>query len=118
VTRFNQEGLHAIHPRHGGGPVAKYGPAERQRIVQEIRRTPVPETDGTATWSLKTLCQALRKAPDGLPAVSEDTLRSVLREAGFRWQEARSWCETGTVTRKRQRGPVTVADPAAMAKKT
>lgn len=118
VKRFNQEGLHAIHPRHGGGPVAKYGPAERQRIVQEIRRTPVPETDGTATWSLKTLCQTLRKAPDGLPAVSEDTIRSVLLEAGFRWQEARSWCETGTVTRKRKRGQVTVTDPDTMAKKT
>ena len=117
VKRFNREGVHAIQPRHGGGPAAKYGPAERARIVQEVRRPPVPETDGTATWSLQTLCQALRKAPDGLPAVSEDTIRTVLREAGFRWQKARSWCETGTVIRKRKHDQVTVTDPAAMAKK-
>jgi transposase len=118
VKRFNREGLHAIPPRHGGGPAAKYGPAARERILQEVRRQPNPETDGTATWSLKTLCQALRKAPDGLPAVSEDTIRTVLLEAGCSWQETRSWCETGTVTRKRQRGQVTVTDPDATAKKT
>ena len=62
VKRFNQEGLHAIQPRHGGGPEVKYGLPERERILQEVHRTPDPETDGTASWSLKTLCQALRKA--------------------------------------------------------
>jgi len=118
VKRFNREGLNAIEPRHGGGPAVKYGPAERERIMRETRRKPDPETDGTATWSLKTLCQALRKAPDGLPEVSEDTIRTVLLEAGFSWQEARSWCETGKVTRKRKRGKVTVIDPDASPKKT
>lgn len=118
VMRFNQAGLNAIQPRHGGGTPAKYGPAERERILKEARRKPDPEIDGTATWSLKTLCQALRKAPDGLPEVSEDTIRTVLLEAGFSWQAARSWCETGKVTRKRKRGKVTVTDPDASAKKT
>ncbi len=117
VKRFNQEGLNAIQPRHGGGPAAKYGLAERERILQEVRRKPDPQADGTATWSLKTLCQALRKAPDGLPEVSEDTIRTVLLEAGFSWQASRSWCETGQVTRKRKRGKVTVIDPDASAKK-
>jgi len=45
-------------------------------ILREARRKPDPEKDGTATWSLKTLCQALRKALDGVPEVSEDTIRS------------------------------------------
>jgi transposase len=103
VKRFNQEGLNAIQPRHGGGPAVKYGLAECERILREARRKPDPETDGTATWSLKTLCQALRKAQDGLPEVSEDTIRTVLLGAGFSWQEARSWCETGKVNRKRKR---------------
>jgi hypothetical protein len=67
---------------------------------------------------LKTLCQALRTAPDGLPEVSEDTIRTVLLEAGFSWQQSRSWMETGQLTRKRKRGKVTVVDPDAMAKKT
>jgi transposase len=116
VKRFNQEGLNAINPRHGGGHPAKYGPAERERILREVRRKPDPKTNGTATWSLKTLCQALRKAPDGLPEVSEDTIRNVLLEAGFSWQASRSWCKTGTVIRKRKRGTVTVTDPDASAK--
>lgn len=118
VKRFNQEGMNAIQPRHGGGPVIQYGPMERERILREVRRTPDPEMDGTASWSLKTLCQALRKAPDGLPEVSEDTIRTVLLEAGYSWQAARSWCETGQVTRKRKRGKVTVVDPDMSAKKT
>ena len=110
--------MHAIQPRHGGGPENKYGSPERERILQEVRRTPDPETDGTANWSLKTLCQALRKAPDGLPEVSEDTIRTVLLEAGYSWQATRSWCETGQVTRKRKAGTVTVVDPDMSAKKT
>jgi transposase len=118
VKRFNRAGLKAVPPRHGGGPAAKYSPAERERMLQEVRRKPAPETDGTGTWSLKTLCQALRKAPDGLPGVREDTIRTVLLDAGFSWQEARSWCETGQVTRKRKRGKATVTDPDTMAKKT
>ena len=117
VKRFNREGLNAIEPRHGRGPAVKYGPAERERIMRETCRKPDPETDGAATWSLKTLCQALCKAPDGLPEVSEDTIRTVLLEAGFSWQEARSWCETGKVTRKRKRGKETVIDPDASSKK-
>jgi transposase len=118
VSRFNQEGLNAILPRHGGGPVLKYGVAERERILKEARRKPTPEVDGTANWSLSLLCQALRKAPDGLPEVSEDTIRTVLLEAGFSWQNTRSWCETGQVVRKRKRGKVIVTDPDATAKKT
>lgn len=118
VSRFNQEGLNAIVPRHGGGPAIKYGIEERKRILREAQRKPTPEVDGTASWSLSTLCQSLRKAPDGLPEVSEDTIRTVLLEAGFSWQKSRSWCETGQVVRKRKRGKVTVIDPDAMAKKT
>ena len=37
VKRFNQEGLNAIQPRHGGGPAVRYGPVERE---QDIARSP------------------------------------------------------------------------------
>src|SRR4051794_14267261 len=40
VARFNREGLAAVEPRHGGGPRATYGPAERERILAEGRRGP------------------------------------------------------------------------------
>jgi transposase len=117
VPRFNQHGLAAIVPGHGGGPPPTYTVAERNRILAETRRTPDREVDGTATWSLLTLRHALRTAPDALPKVSTGTIRAVLLEAGWSWQRSRSWCETGTAQRKRKDGIVTVLDPDAEAKK-
>jgi transposase len=95
VERFNREGLAAIEPRHGGGPAVRYGPNERERVLAEVRRAPDRERDGTATWSLSTLQRALRQAEDGLPQISTYTLHETLRDAGWSWQESRSWCETG-----------------------
>lgn len=103
--------------RHGGGPPIQYGAAERERIISEFRRLPDRERDGTATWSLTTLKRALRAAPDGLPGVSTKTILHTLWEAGLSWQENRTWCDTGTVVRKRKAGSVTVTDPDATPKK-
>jgi hypothetical protein len=110
--------MNAILPRHGGGSALKYGVAERERILKEGRHKPTPEADGMANWSLSLLCWALRKAPDDLPDISEDTIRTVLLEAGFSWQNTRSWCEIPQAVCKRKRGKVIVTDPDATAKKT
>jgi len=104
VSRFNQEGLAALEPRHGGGPAVKYGAVEQARILAEVRRKPDLEQDGTATWSLSTLQRSLRQATDGLPEVSTYTIWMVLQANGFSWQKDRSWCETGKVKRKRKGG--------------
>jgi transposase len=118
VSRFNREGLAAIEPRHGGGPQVIYGIEERKRILTEFERVPDREKDGTATWSLTTLQRALREAPDGLPDVSTYTIWCVLHDAGWTWQKDRTWCNTGTVPRKRKEGVVEVSDPEAEGKKT
>lgn len=117
VVRFNREGIAALQPGHGGGPRVRYGAAEQARIVAEARRLPERAVDGTAVWSLTTLQRALRRAPDGLPGVSTYTIWWVLRDAGWSWQRSRTWCDTGTVQRKRKAGTVTVIDPDAAAKK-
>jgi len=117
VKRFNREGIAALQPRHGGGHEPTYGPAERERILREVRRTPCIKTDGTATWSLTTLQKSLRNAPDGLPQISTFTIWKVLREEGFQWRQDQSWCETGRVKRKRKAGVVNVTDPHAELKK-
>jgi transposase len=118
VARFNRVGPAALEPSHGGGQPKRYTQPERERILREVRRPPDRDADGTATWSLTTLQRALRRAPDGLPAISTYTIWSVLHEAGIRWGKDRSWCETGTAVRKRKSGTVTVTDPDAGAKKT
>jgi transposase len=118
VARFNREGLAAIAPRHGGGHAPAYAAAEQARILTEVRRTPEPATDGTATWSLTTLQRALRRAPDGLPMVSTYTIWQALRAAGLSWQHDRSWCATGRVRRKRKAGVVEIDDVDAAPKKS
>ena len=117
VARFNQAGLAALEPRHGGGQPVRYTSAERERILGEARRAPDRAQDGTATWSLVTLQRALRRAPDGLPQVSTYTIWWVLSEAGWSWQRTRTWCPTGTAVRKRKQGQALVQDPDAEAKK-
>jgi transposase len=118
VAGFNRDGLAAVVPRHGGGHPIRYGAVEQRRILAEVARVPERARDGTATWSLTTLRDALRRAEDGLPAVSTHTIGRALHTAGFSWQKGRSWCETGVVVRKRRHaGPVTVTDPDAAAKR-
>lgn len=117
VARFNQVGLAAVEREPGGRPPTQYGPEERDRILQEFRRIPDRERDGTVTWSLNTLQRALRRAPDGLPKVSTYTIWAVLHDAGITWQKDRTWCQTGMAIRKRKRGEVKVEDPDASAKK-
>lgn len=118
VWRFNKEGLPALDRKHGGGQPKAYNQVEEERILQEARRQPDRETDGTATWSLSTLQRALRNAPDGLPTVSTYVIWCVLHEAGYSWQLDRSWCKTGQAVRKRKAGPVVVHDPDAVPKKS
>ena len=118
VSRFNQEGLPALTPRHGGGRSPAYDQAARQRILREVKRIPTPDADGTASWSLTTLRTAVRSAPDGLPRVSTFTLWRVLHEAGYSHQNTRTWCPTGTALRRRKAGAAVVADPDAEPKKS
>jgi transposase len=117
AARFNQEGLAALEPRHGGGPAKKYGPGEQERILQEFNREPDLEKDGTKTWSLSTLQRALQRAEDGLPGVSTWTIFQVLHRAGLSFQQSRTWCHTGEVLRKRKEGVVSVKDPRVTEKR-
>ncbi len=117
VTRFNREGLAAVTPRSGGGPPVQYGAAERARIVAEFHRPPDREQDGTATWSLTTLQRSLRDAPDGLPQISTFTILHSIHEAGYTWQQNRTWCQTGITLHKGKHGVEERHDPYTQEKK-
>jgi transposase len=117
VTRFNAEGTATLMPRHGGGRMPVYDQADVGRILAEVERTPTPEADGTATWSLSTSRTALRPAPEGRPTISTYTRWRVLHEAGYRSQRTRSWGPTGTALRRRKVGATVITDPDASPKK-
>ena len=116
VERFNQHGLAALSIAAGRGRKVTYTPAQRERIVQELRREPDRKADGTATWSLTTLERSLRK--EALPRVGKSTIREVLQEAGYRFGKTRTWCPTGIAVRKRKAGTVQVQDAKAHEKKS
>jgi transposase len=118
VSRFNRHGVSAVVPRHGGGPPIHYSDEQQRRILAEVERPPDREQDGTATWSLSTLQEALRSAPDGLPKISTYTIWTTLQRAGLSWQKSRTWCETGLVTRQRKHERVVVEDRDAEPKKS
>jgi transposase len=116
VERFNRLGLAALLIAPGRGCKETYTLEQRQRIMQEFQRPPDREKDQTATWSLMTLRNALRK--QALPAVGVSTVREVLHEADYRFGKTRTWCPTGTALRVRKAGTVTVQDPKAGEKNT
>jgi hypothetical protein len=117
VARFNHDGLDVVWGKPGGHPPVVYGPEQKARILKEFARTPDREQDQTAVWSLTTLQRVLRRAPDGLPHVSTYVILQTLHQAGYTWQQERTWCDTGTVQRKRKEGIVTVTDPKAAEKR-
>jgi len=117
IRRFNERGLAALDDLPRSGHPRSYGPTERARIEQELRRSPDLKEDGTATWSLTTLQRSLREAPDGLPEVSTFTILHTIHEAGYTWQKNRTWCKTGFTLHKTKDGVEERYDPYTEEKK-
>jgi len=108
VTRFNQRGLDVLDIAAGRGRKPTYTSEQQGRILQEVQRTPDRKVDQTATWELLTLRRALRQ--EALPNVAAETIRQVLHEHGYSYQQTRTWCRTGYALRQRKSGTVTVYD--------
>lgn len=117
VARFNLEGLRALEGRYEKcGKGLFYSEQERRHIMETFERAPDRERDGCVQWSLMLLRNALRS--EGLSHVSTYTIHKVLHEAGYSWQQDRTWCKTGEVMRKQKGGMVKVIDPDCEAKKS
>jgi transposase len=115
VSRFNKHGPQALCIAAGRGRKPTYTSVEQAGILREVQREPDRKADQTATWSLSTLQQALRKK--GLPRISKETIRQVLTESGYSYQRTRTWCHTGYAERKRKSGTVTIYDEQTAEKK-
>lgn len=117
VRRLNRDGLQALQTRPSSGRLVTDTPELRALMVEEFRRTPDRERDGTGTCSLTTLQRTMRQRP-GLEQVSRDTISGALHAAGLTWQRERTRCETGVSIRKGKHGKRPVVDLDAEAKKT
>lgn len=65
VERFNQEGLAALTPRHGGGAKMLYEAQQRQQILEVAKQQPELSLDGVSQLSLSALQRRLRSSSDG-----------------------------------------------------
>jgi transposase len=115
VERFNATGLGALTIAAGRGRQPTYSSEQRARILAEVQREPERKADQTATWSLMLLRAALRKT--GLPTIAAETIREVLHDGGYSFQQSRTWCRTGFALRKRKSGTVTTYDEQTVEKK-
>ncbi len=117
VERFHQRAMAAVLTvAPGRGRKLTYDQQVRTSILQTVQRPPDRQVDGTATWSLKTLERTLRREL-GLPKLCAHTIHMVLLEAGYTYQQSRTWCPTGTAERVRKEGVVVVHDPQTQEKK-
>jgi transposase len=115
VSRFNHRGLLALSIAAGRGRKPTYTSQQQTRILAEVQRKPDHQKDQTGIWSLMTLRRALRKSD--LPHIGAETIRQVLHESGYSFQQTRTWCRTGYALRQRKSGTVTVYDPETPEKK-
>jgi transposase len=115
VKGFNQRGLDVLDIAAGRGRKPTYSSEQQARILAEVQRTPDRKEDQTATWSLMLLREALRKT--ALPDIAAETIRLVLLEAGYSYQQTRTWVRTGYAQRKRKSGTVTTYDEQTLEKK-
>jgi hypothetical protein len=66
VSRFNQEGLKAIEPGHGGGAVVQYGVAEREYLGSPWSIRTISTDNGKNHFSFGRRCTRLEPQPNAI----------------------------------------------------
>ncbi|MET9315374.1 IS630 family transposase [Kribbella sp. NPDC003505] len=89
IHAFNEQGFAALDPKWSGGRPPRFGPPVRETVCR-VAKTP-PQQLGLpfTTWSLSKLVEYL--AEHKSIAISTETVRKVLRDAGIRWQATKTW---------------------------
>ncbi len=91
LRRWNEAGVEGLNDRPRSGRPPRLSAADRQAILDLATRPPDLRQHGTNTWSVQTLLRALRREPR-FRTISHMYVWRVLREAGARWQNSRTWC--------------------------
>jgi transposase len=104
VKRFEAEGLAGLQSRPRQGRPRVYDEAAEDRVVDLATSRPKDLGLGFTTWSLPKLTKHLR-AQKGLPGISHETVRGILRRRGLRFLTGRTWCESDDPDYEAKRGP-------------
>jgi transposase len=88
IRAFNERGFAALDPKAHPGSTPKIGPADREQICRTAKSDPSRLGCPFTCWSLAKLRDHL--ATTGI-AVSHETIRQVLREAGISFQNTKTW---------------------------
>jgi len=91
IHAFNERGFDALNPKWSGGRPRRIGEQLREWICLIARTSPAEwGHTGFSTWSLAKLREHL--LTEGIvAAISRETLRRILREAGVSWQTTTTW---------------------------
>jgi transposase len=91
IHAFNERGFAALDPKWSGGRSRTIGEAVRERICLIARTAPADwGITAFSTWSLSKLRDHLLDRGT-VAAVSRETLRRILRDAGVSWQATTTW---------------------------
>ncbi|MCW2717590.1 MAG: Transposase, family [Pseudonocardia sp.] len=91
VHAFNERGFDALNPKWSGRRPRRIGEQLREWICLIARRSPAEwGITGFSTWSLTKLREHLL-AEGIVAAISRETLRRILRDAGVSWQTTTTW---------------------------
>ena len=89
IHAFNEQGFAALDPKWSGGRPKRFGPPVRETICRVAKTPPQQLGRPFTTWSLSKLVEYL--AEHKAIAISTETVRKILRDAGIRWQATKTW---------------------------
>lgn len=90
LHRFNQAGVAALPRRKAPGRQHRCTPAQREALLQLLRRPPTDFGLETRLWTAPDLA-AVAQQQGIVGPLSERTIRREVRRAGHRWQRAKRW---------------------------
>lgn len=93
IHRFNEQGLPGLKEREGRGRPPLYKGEDRQKILEVATSKPQELGLCFTTWSLPKLRDYLREK-DIAPEIGWETVRRILKEAGWNYQASKTWCES------------------------
>jgi transposase len=103
VKRFEAEGLPGLQTRARPGRPPVYDETAEELVVDIATSRPQDLGRGFTTWSLHKLAHHLQQF-EGLPDISHETVRGILRRHGLRFLSGRTWCESSDPEFERKKG--------------